>query len=114
MTYRPYSNCDICGAQVPAGHPCMTCVQAKRMKEDQKVITPENIIDSVSLLSLKDKDMLVIKSDELNDDIEFYEAISEGIHNLVGDDICIGLMVLPSNTEMLVLRKDEENNADKG
>jgi predicted small secreted protein len=104
-----YSKCQLCGYNVPQGHPCMNCVDKKRMTKDQVLISPEKILQQVSLLTVKDGDIIVLKSDELRKNQSAVDVISEGITKMFEDsDIQVGFMILNNDTEILVIRPDKD------
>lgn len=102
-----YTRCNLCDANVPEGHPCMNCVNKKRMKEDQHQITPENIVNFVKVLRVEDGDTVVIKSKIPDED--FISAISDGLESMFKGKK-IGLMFLPEDAEIIVLRQVEDED----
>ena len=107
------TTCQLCGHNIPQGFPCMNCVDNKKMKKNQTVLTPDKIAESISVLSLRHGDIIVIKSDALRNDQEGVESISNGLQEVIDPDKKIGLMILDQKAEILLLRKVEDADANQ-
>ncbi len=104
-----YTQCQICGHTIPQGHPCLQCVKKNRIKETDTVITPEKIMNFVSILRLEKHDTVVIKSNELLNEEDSIHNMAEYFSKVEPfKSLDINLIILSESSDVMIIRKSDD------